>query len=573
VSFRLRLILGFLAVMTVPLALLAVGVRREVTGRLTDQYARRIGALAADVGARFGRESDAIARRLASIREALADDPRFRLAAVQRVPEQRPYLLDYADGAMRAAGLDYFQIQDREGRILTSGHFRAEYDRLDPTVPDGLVRLAGAPAVIRARTPDGGFLAVARVDSLRVGDVLFLLVGGIAAPRLLAGLTSESDLVVAVVLPDTAVATDSVVAAALDSVQRAAGDPAAWLARSRLVQRGPDLAAVDPAGAIAAGQVLIAYPTAPLGALLRGVDRWFLVAGLATAAVAAALALVLSAAASRPLQSLAKVAESIDLERADLTFASHRSDEVGVLARLLGSMMSRLRSDAARLREAERRAAVGDLARQVNHDVKNGLAPVRNVFRHLDEVARDQPERLAGVFRERRGTIESGITYLERLAGNYARLAPTVGWQVCDVGALVREVAAGAGSGSALVRVETAAMAPLRTDPLALRRIVENLVRNAVESFGEGITGEVSLSTEAAPPGVRIRVRDTGRGMTREDLDRAFEPFYTTKPTGSGLGLSIVRRLVADLGGTLKVTSEPGRGTEAIVDLPAGKGA
>jgi signal transduction histidine kinase len=282
------------------------------------------------------------------------------------------------------------------------------------------------------------------------------------------------------------------------------------------------------------------------------------------------LAVALSAAASRPLQSLARVAESVDLERADLTFASHRSDEVGVLARLLGTMMNRLRSDAARLREAERRAAVGDLARQVNHDVKNGLAPVRNVFRHLDEVARDQPEQLAGVFRERRGTIESGITYLERLAGQYARLAPTVGWQVCDVSALVREVAAGAGAG---VRVETAAVAPLRTDPLALRRIVENLVRNAVESFGEGIKGEVRLSTEAAPSGVRIRVRDTGRGMTREDLDRAFEPFYTTKPTGSGLGLSIVRRLVADLGGTLKVTSEPGRGTEAIVDLPAGKDA
>ena len=566
-SFRLRLILGFLAVMAVPLAVLAVGVRREVTGRLTDQYQRRIGALATDVGARLARESDAIARRLASIRTALADDTRFRLAAVQRVPEQRAYLLDYADGAMRAAGLDYFQIQDTEGRILSSGQFRAEYDRFDPAVPDGLARLGGAPAVVRARAPDGAFLVLARVDSLRVGDATFLLVGGIAAPRLLSGLTSESDLVVALVLPDTAVATDPAVAAALDSVRRAAGDPAAGLATSRLVERGPDVATVDPAGAVATGQLLIAYPTAPLGALLRGVDRWFLIAGLATTAVAVTLAVVLSAAASRPLQSLAKVAETVDLERADLTFASSRSDEVGVLARLLGSMMDRLRSDAARLREAERRAAVGDLARQVNHDVKNGLAPVRNVFRHLDEV-RDQPEQLAGVFRERRGTIESGITYLERLAGQYARLAPTVGWQVCDVSALVREVAAGAGPS---VRVEATALAPLQTDPLALRRIVENLVRNAVESLGEGFRGEVHVSTEGTPSGVRIRVKDTGRGMVREELDRAFEPFYTTKPTGSGLGLSIVRRLVADLGGTLKVTSEPGRGTEAIVDLPAGK--
>jgi signal transduction histidine kinase len=570
VSFRLRLILAFLAVMTVPLALLAVGVRRAVTGRLTEQYRQRIASLAADVGTRLERESGAIERRLATIREGLADDTRFRLAAVPRVPEHRPYLLDYAAAAMRSAGLDYFQIQGADGRILTSGHFPAEYDRPDPTVPDGLRRLAGAPAMVRARTPAGAFLAMARLDSVRVGGQPFLLAGGIGTTRLLDGLSSEPELVVALALPDTAVATDSLVAAGLDSVRREGSDPAGWLAAGRLVQRGPDLAAIDPAGAVATGRVLIAYPTAPLGALLQGVDRWFLAAGAVTAAVAVFLALGLSAAASRPLRSLARVAENIDLERGDVTFASTRRDEVGVLARLLGTMIQRLRSDATRLREAERRAAIGDVARQVNHDVKNGLAPVRNVFRHLDEVARDEPGRLAEVFGERRGTIESGITYLERLAGNYARLAPTVGWQVCDVAALVREVAAAAGSGGASVRVDAVPAMTLRTDPLALRRIVENLVRNAVEALNG--RGEVRILAESSPAGIRIGVKDTGPGMTGEELDRAFEPFYTTKPTGSGLGLSIVRRLVADLGGTLKLTSEPGRGTEAIVELPAGKG-
>jgi signal transduction histidine kinase len=573
VSFRLRLVLGFLAVMAVPFGLLAVGVRREVTGRLTGQYERRIGTLAEDVGVRLVRESRATADRLAAIRIALGNDTRFRLAAVQRQSDQRPYLLDYAGGAMRSAGLDYLQLQDASGRILSSGHFRAEYDRLEPGVPEGLSRLEGAAAVIGARAPDGPFLAMARVDSVRVGGAWFLLVGGVALGRLLGGLANEPDLVVALVLPDTALATDDAVAAPLDSIRRAGGDPAGWLAAGRLVERGPDVAAVGPSGTIVAGQMLIAYPTAPLAGLLRGVDRWFLAAGAVTAAVAVALAFALSAAVSRPLQSLARVAETVNLERADLTFASGRRDEVGVLARLLGTMMGRLRADATRLREAERRAAVGDLARQVNHDVKNGLAPVRNVFRHLDEVARDQPERLAAVFGERRGTIESGITYLERLAGNYARLAPTVGWQVCDVNALVREVAAGAASGTAEVRVESVApVAPLRTDPLALRRIVENLVRNAVESL-DGGRGEVRLSTEGGPNNVRIRVADSGRGMTREELDRAFEPFYTTKPAGSGLGLSIVRRLVADLGGTLRVSSQPGRGTEAIVELPAERGA
>ena len=87
-------------------------------------------------------------------------------------------------------------------------------------------------------------------------------------------------------------------------------------------------------------------------------------------------------------------------------------------------MTARLRTSAARLRDAERRAAMGDLARQVNHDIKNGLVPIRNVLRHLDEVARHEPEPLAAMFAERRGTLESSVSYLETLARNYARLSP-----------------------------------------------------------------------------------------------------------------------------------------------------
>jgi signal transduction histidine kinase len=140
------------------------------------------------------------------------------------------------------------------------------------------------------------------------------------------------------------------------------------------------------------------------------------------------------------------------------------------------------------------------------------------------------------------------------------------------VSAVVGEVAAGAAAGSADVRFAPESKLPaIATDPVALRRIVENLVRNAVDSLADG-RGEVRIATEAMPGGIRIRVADTGRGMSREELERAVEPFYTTKPSGSGLGLPIVRRLVADLGGTFRLTSEPGRGTEAVVELPVGIG-
>ena len=99
-----------------------------------------------------------------------------------------------------------------------------------------------------------------------------------------------------------------------------------------------------------------------------------------------------------------------------------------------------------------------------------------------------------------------------------------------------------------------------------------NLTRQAGTWARSGDTYTVTISTERVADGDRSRVRvlvaDTGRGMTRAELDRAFDDFYTTKATGTGLGLSIVRRLVLDLGGALRVETEPGAGTRIAVDLP-----
>jgi signal transduction histidine kinase len=114
---------------------------------------------------------------------------------------------------------------------------------------------------------------------------------------------------------------------------------------------------------------------------------------------------------------------------------------------------------------------------------------------------------------------------------------------------------------------------PVRADGVVLRRILENLVANAMDAARE-VNGRVSLSSEAASRDgqvwVRLAVADTGKGMSREELDRAFDDFYTTKAGGTGLGLSVVRRLVADLGGTLRVETAPGQGSRFIVELPGG---
>src|SRR5947199_325938 len=401
-------------------------------------------------------------------------DNKFRRAALEGV--ERAYLLDYAGSAMRFTGLSMLLIQDDQGRIISSGHFRNEYDRLEPDLPRLLAVAPGGMALVEARTAEAALLALARVDSLRLGGRRFTLVGGVAVDSsFLARLAPDSELTVAPALPsDTLVRVDTAA-----QVVSALALPFVGLGDSARLREA---------------RIVVTHSLAPLAALRRRVDAAFVAAALLTAAIALLLASWLSSLISRPLGELARRTAEIDMERLDVTFESERADEIGMLTRLLGAMTERLRVGAAQLREAERRIAVGDLARQG----------------------------------ERRTELADEL--------------PAV-----------------------------------QTDPVVLRRILENLVGNALDSL-ESRSGTVTVLTARAAgaddgrPVVRITVADTGKGMSREELNRAFDDFYTTKPGGTGLGLSIVRRLVLDANGALRVETEPGGGSKFIVELP-GAGA
>jgi signal transduction histidine kinase len=549
-TFRARLLLGFGAVVLVPLTVFGWRIREVMANRLTAEYRQRVAALVSVIRADLDQRSAGIAPRLAALRDAIARDNRFRVAALQG--GERSYLLDYAGDAMRLAGLALLQIQDETGRIVSSGHFRNEYDQSDPALPRLLAAAPAGTALVEARGAEGPFLALARVDSLRIGGRRFTLIGGIAVDSsLLARLTPDSELTVTVALP---------------SDTSSGPDPAAQVVSALAV---PFVMAGDSARLLPA-RIVVSHSLASLVALRRGVALSFLVAVLVTALIALLLASWLSTRISQPLTALAAKTADVDMDRLDVAFDSDRPDEIGVLSRLLGAMTERLRAGAARLREAERRLAMGDLARQVNHDIKNGLIPIRNVFRHLGQAAGETPDRLAAAFQDRQATVESSISYLENLASNYARLYPQPARESCDVNAIVRETVKRVGeTGQAKLRLELAeGLRPVRTDPLVLRRILENLIGNAIDSLAAR-AGSVTVSTGAnGAAGVRITVADTGKGMTREELNRAFDDFYTTKPGGTGLGLSIVRRLVLDANGTLRVETEPGAGSKFIVELP-----
>jgi signal transduction histidine kinase len=565
-TFRTRLTIAFSAIILVSLSMLAAGARREVRSQLTTQYERRGEALAVGIRRSVEAASASIGTRLDALAAGIGENNDLRSALLGR-SDDRSDLLAYAEHAMRLAELSMLQIRNDSNRILSSGHFRNEFDRVDPRLidalrgaPDGLV-LAATP------TPSGNVRMLVRADSVRVGSRWYTVIGGLRADDVLfSGATSSGELTVAVTIDGAVVASSADSSSAPASVP---GGDGLTIARIAI----PYLGVSDNVPTMAA--IVVVHSLEALGALQRRLDRWAAAVMIATLLGCVLLAWWLSARLARPLTDLAQAASRVDLDRFDVGFATRREDEIGILSRRLQSMVERLRGSAAQLRDAERRATVGDIARQVNHDIKNGLAPIRNVVRHLAQAARESPGELPGVFAARQGTLESSISYLETLAQNYAKLTPRHDGVSCDVNAVVEEVARTAGARGASVEVKSApGLAPAAADALVLRRILENLVGNAIDSVegrGGGVTVTTGHSQGAAPAGsaVRISVIDAGRGMTEPELAKAFDDFYTTKPDGTGLGLSVVRRLVADLGGVLRIETEPGKGTRVTVDLPA----
>src|SRR5690606_26680281 len=140
VTFRSKLLVACVPLALAPLASFGLRVRDEVVGRLEAQYRERVAALADVVQADVAREAAAVGARLDRVAEAIKADNRLRRALLDGAHTDRTYVLDYAGHAMGLVGLDVLRIQDAEGRVLSSGHFRNEYDVVDAALPAAVAR-------------------------------------------------------------------------------------------------------------------------------------------------------------------------------------------------------------------------------------------------------------------------------------------------------------------------------------------------------------------------------------------------------------------------------------------------
>ncbi|HSE27924.1 MAG TPA: HAMP domain-containing sensor histidine kinase [Gemmatimonadales bacterium] len=536
-TFRTRLFLAFGLATALPVLALGLGVRRTLAARAQADASSAAAEAEEALAVALGSERIRVATALGALSRRLADDDRMRLAALGR-PDAKAWLGAEAAEWTRTGDLDLLLVQGPDGATLAAS---------GPAADSGLaaaVAAATPPALIEA----GGRLAVAAAEPLGVAGTTHLLLGGRAVdPEAPAGQLPEG-LRAQVVPPGSALQPP-------EGWRVVAEVPVAYFGAAR----GP--------GGSAGGKIVVSQDPAPYAALRRSFDLRLALALAVALPVALGIAAMLARSLARPLAALAERAETMDLGREGAGFGTDSDDEVGTLAAALDRMNVRLTTSAARLQAAERAAATGELARQVNHDLKNGLVPIRHVLRHLKSVAQEQPERLPQVFLEREPSLEDSLAYLETLARSYgARRTPT---GRADLNAVARAVAAE--HDGRPVRLELAEPAPFaRADEVSLRRILGNLVANALDAL-EGAPREregVTISTAPRGETVLCAVEDRGRGMGHDELARAFDAPFTTKPGGSGTGLGVVRRLVEELGGSIRVETAPGRGTRVELALP-----
>jgi two-component system nitrogen regulation sensor histidine kinase NtrY len=260
-----------------------------------------------------------------------------------------------------------------------------------------------------------------------------------------------------------------------------------------------------------------------------------------------------------------------DLPNGRRTLALVASALLGEGRRPIGTVV--VVEDLTQILATQRLEAWKEAVERVIHEIKNPLTPVGLAAETLRSAwARDDKGRFAEIFPGAIDMILGSVRDLKDLIGEFSRFSrlPEMRTDRVDPNALVLEALApyrDAPPEGLRVRVELApGMPEVEADADQIKRVLLNVIINALEAMAEK-GGQLRLRTLLRDGGVEIRVEDDGPGV--DDVERIFEPHYTTKVKGTGLGLAIARQIVAEHGGTIAAESVAGQGTCVKIHLPA----
>ncbi len=568
-SLKARLIVAFSLITLIPLAIAMTILTARIQSMVQVEAEERLAAALGSIGAEVATDGRLIAAKM----EILGRDPQLKRLYLLNPSGSRD-LSEYLAERRTLLGLDLLSVADSSGRVVDSAAPAAEAGTAAPgmdSMPGGANAPYGAPLI--STTQGMGALAMISRSPIRYqGATAGSVQGGLlldAALLTRLGKTSGVEWVLRDPSGEIAAATLTDFPPA--SLPATPGSGRAKIAGATYLSRSAPLAVGEAPYATIMGLA----STAAADRAVASVRVASMLLALLGLLIAIPLAIVWSSQISRPVERLAAFSDKVARGDWDEPLALQSVGELQTLVDALDRMRRDLQTYREKLVTSERQAAWSQMARKVAHEVKNPLTPIAisiaDLKRSYDQKRPDFPEILEQAVR----TIGEEVETLRRLLQDFADFAriPPPRPQPCSVSPLFgdletlygREVSAG----RLVVRRPTSEIA-FTADPGQIRQALINLVKNGLEALnGEG---RVTVSARAREGTLEIEVADSGPGLSEEQRSNLFVPGFTTKTHGTGLGLTIVERIVSDHDGTIEVGPATNGGTAFRIRLPLSAG-
>jgi two-component system, NtrC family, nitrogen regulation sensor histidine kinase NtrY len=595
--FRRKLLTLFALTVFLSVAAIA-GLVLAVTRRaFAKSEEERTSALVAQFQREFNRQGEEIGRRVQAI---AASEPVSRMAnAVSGTASDSAGYFDLARSMAESHQLDFLELVDGRGVIISSAQWPAKFG-YPVTGFESLAASTDQNAfLMQEEMQDSAALGMFAVRTTHSGEHPIYVIGG---RRLDNNFLSTIDLPVGMrallyqnrgdhfsreLLLDPAAAAASGQAHApekfatlVEAVRQSHQEMSSkiqWTAD----QADDELFRAIPLTGVGKdhsllGILLIGNSQRSYVELKRRIRDAALLAGGAGIVLAILLSGWTAARVTRPVEQLARAAQDVTAGNWNTHVEVQGEDEVSQLAESFNRMTAELLAQKERLVQAERVAAWRELARRLAHELKNPLFPLQLTVENLVRARTQSPQEFDEVFRESSQTLLAEISNLKAIIGRFSEFSkmPQPQLQAVNVNEIVQVVAQlfqaqfhGPGREPIECNLELGeGVRSISADPELLHRALSNLVLNAMDAMPRG--GVLTLRSRRTDGKVILEVADTGTGLTREECERIFTPYYTSKQHGTGLGLAIVQSVISDHGGRISVRSEPGVGTTFVIELP-----
>lgn len=551
---RLLLAFGFVAVLAT--ALVGASVRMAAHELIEDDFEKRIDAAAISVGQQLGEEARALTDRIA---ERCGHDTQVDIAllALERAkgegkaiePDALISLRSTLPDQAKADAFDDMVLVTGDGVILGAVDLKRVGAR-DPRLAALIKQPAGAPSLRpRAAGGEGSLMEVHCAKSSNG-----VTVGLVVARR---------------------------IATSLDRIGRAyrltltSVDPATPAPRSDddVSRRAVDFTVVSGL------KVVASVDRADLKRQTAALDRWIALTGAAAFSAAIIIAIVLARSLSRPLAALAhETREVVSGEPKHVRGRGGR--EIAALAEAFNKTIDELTAMRKRLAATERIAARREVARQIAHEIKNPLAPIRAAVETLRRLRMRDDPAFDDYFEEATATVLGEVHRIANIVTEFTRFnrMPPPNPEPIDLVTVARGVVTlhasppdeAAAPGPPRVELAAEPIPKVMADKDQMIQVLTNLIQNGLDA-ASAVRPDPRVTVTLGPlekDRVRLVVRDNGPGVPEEFLPRLFEPYATTKEKGTGLGLAIVQRIVFEHGGEIAYRKAQKAGAVFEIVLP-----